>query len=115
MGITDKRLAELRGLLDAGKEHGFYDWTEWRRLRREVLKLDNYECQRCKRRGRYSRAVIVHHVQHLKDKPELALSIYDGERRQLEAVCKACHEELHPENQRQYAPGAPPLTAERWD
>ncbi len=115
MSISDSRLAELRGLLDAGKEHSFYDWAEWRTLRRQVLKLDNCECQECKRRGKYSRAVIVHHVQHLRDKPELALSVYDGERRQLEAVCKSCHDELHPENQRQFAPGAPPLTAERWD
>lgn len=115
MGISEGRLAELRGLLNADNEHAFYSWPEWRRLRREVLKLDNCECQECKRRGVYSRAVIVHHVQHLRDAPELALSVYDGERRQLEAVCKSCHEALHPESQRQYAPGVPPLTAERWD
>lgn len=115
MGISEGRLAELRGLLNADNEHAFYSWPEWRRLRREVLKLDNFECQECKRRGVYSQAVIVHHVRHLRDAPELALSVYDGERRQLEAVCKSCHEALHPESQRQYAPGAPPLTAERWD
>lgn len=115
MGISEGRLAELRELLNAGDGHAFYSWPEWRRLRREVLKLDNRECQVCKRRGVYSRAVIVHHVQHLRDRPELALSVYDGGQRQLEAVCKSCHEALHPESQRQYAPGAPPLTAERWD
>lgn len=115
MGISDGRLAELRGLLDAGSEHEFYSWTEWRKLRRDVLTLDNHECQECRRRGVYFRASIVHHVQHLRDRPDLALSIYDGDKRQLEAVCKRCHEALHPESQRQYAPTAPPLTAERWD
>lgn len=115
MGISDGRLAELRGLLEAGSEHEFYSWPEWRRLRREVLAADNCECQECKRRGVYSRASIVHHVQHLRDRPDLALSVYDGGKRQLEAVCKRCHEALHPESQRQYMPTAPPLTAERWD
>lgn len=115
MAISGGRLVELHGLLDAGREHEFYSWTEWRRLRRAVLALDNNECQECKRRGIYSRASIVHHVQHLRDRPDLALSVYDGDRRQLEAVCKRCHEALHPEGQRQYKPPAPPLTLERWD
>jgi 5-methylcytosine-specific restriction endonuclease McrA len=115
MGISAGRLAELRGLLEAGAEHEFYSWPEWRRLRREVLTVDNCECQECKRRGVYSRASIVHHVRHLRDRPDLALSVYDGDSRQLEAVCKRCHEELHPDSQRQYAPSAPPLTPERWD
>ena len=84
-------------------------------LRREVLAVDNCECQECKRRGVYSKASIVHHVRHLRDRPDLALSVYDGDSRQLEAVCKRCHEGLHPDSQRQYAPPAPPLTPERWD
>ena len=56
MGIPDMRLAELRGLLEAGREHEFYSWPEWRRLRSDVLTLDNRECQECKRRGRYAKA-----------------------------------------------------------
>ena len=115
MSISEIRLAELRGLLEAGAEHEFYSWPEWRRLRREVLAVDNCECQECKRRGVYSKASIVHHVRHLRDRPDLALSVYDGDSRQLEAVCKRSHEELHPDSQRQYAPSASPLTPERWD
>ena len=115
MGISASRLAELRGLLDVGSEHEFYSWPEWRRLRRGVGAGGNCAWPGCHRRGGYAKASIVHHVRHLRDRPDLALSVYDGDSRQLEAVCKRCHEELHPDSQRQYAPSAPPLTPERWD
>lgn len=108
-------LDELQKLVAAGQSDRFYAWAAWDRRRAEVLRMDNWECQRCKARGRYSRATIVHHVKHLKDRPDLALSIWDGEERQLVSVCKRCHELEHPESQRQFAPMAPPLTEERWD
>lgn len=56
-------------------------------------------------------------VRLLRDRPDLALSIYDPDTgaRQLISVCKDCHEMLHPEAQRQYRPRAAPLTPERWD
>lgn len=98
----------------------FYDSPEWRAKRRQILAADRYECQECKRRGRYSRAVIVHHVQHLEDHPELALSdVYTDahgvDRRQLISVCHDCHETVcHPERLRRAEPEAPP-TVERWD
>lgn len=59
----------------------------------------------------------MHHVKHLKDRPDLALSIWDSEtgERQLETLCKFCHEEEHPESLRQFKPMATPLTLERWD
>lgn len=116
--ISTARLEQLRELIAKGEEYKFYSWGEWRTLRREVLRLDRYECQRCKKmRRRYSKAKIVHHIKHLKDRPDLALSVWDEDtgERQLESVCKRCHEELHPEGQRQYTPAAPPLTVERWD
>lgn len=100
--ISGARLIQLNALIQAGKSHDFYSWPEWDKLRREVLKLDNYECQRCKGMRRYQRAAIIHHVKHLKDRPDLALSVYDGDDRQLVSVCKRCHEELHPESQRQF-------------
>lgn len=116
-GIGQGRLHELRALIADGSEHRFYSWPEWRALRQEVLRLDSYECQVCKARGRYRRGRIVHHVQHLQERPDLALSIWDPDTgaRQLVTVCKACHEEAHPESQRQFRPTAPPITAERWD
>lgn len=116
-GIGGGRLAELRGLIAQGSEAAFYSWPEWRALRAQVRKLDNGECQICKARGRYRRGRIVHHVKHLQDRPDLALSLWDPDtgERQLVTVCKQCHEEAHPESMRQFAPAAPPVTAERWD
>ena len=101
----------------SGHEAKFYSWGEWRKLRQAVLSLDHWECVRCRSRGRYSRAVLVHHVQHLTDRPDLALSIFDPAtgQRQLVSVCKACHEELHPESLRETPAAKPPLTQERWD
>ncbi|MFR8334757.1 MAG: HNH endonuclease [Oscillospiraceae bacterium] len=113
--ISDARRIQLNAMIQAGKSHDFYSWPEWDKLRREVMKLDNYECQRCKGIHRHRRATIVHHVKHLKDRPDLALSVYDGDDRQLVSVCKQCHEELHPESQRQFKKIVAPLTLERWD
>ena len=117
LGISELQLTRLRELIKTGSEAKFYNWQAWRRVRREVRKLDNFECQRCKARGKYSRGTIVHHVKHLNERPDLALSIYDeasGER-QLITVCKACHEAEHPESLAEFLPKAPPLTSERWD
>lgn len=116
--IGPGRLAQLRQLIAEGREARFYWWPEWKTVRAEVLRLDRYECQRCRRKfGRYRRARIVHHVKHLRDRPDLALSIWDestGER-QLESLCKSCHEVEHPESQRRSGIRHEPITAERWD
>ena len=108
---------KLNAMLAHGDENIWYNSAAWRHTRAAVLRMDHYECQRCKARGRHSNAVIVHHVKHLRDRPDLALSIYDPDtgERQLVSVCKRCHEELHPEAQRQYRPKGNPVTVERWD
>lgn len=114
--ISKTRLNRLLNLIKSGNEHEFYTWTEWQKIRLSVLQIDHYECQVCKeKRRRYKRAVIVHHIKHLKDRPDLALSIWDGDERQLISVCKRCHEELHPESQRRFVPRNEPITKERWD
>lgn len=117
MGMSEAQLRRLVTLLNTGRENVWYNSEPWRSTRETVLRADRYECQRCKARGRYSKATIVHHVKHLKDRPDLALSLYDPDtgERQLVSVCKRCHEELHPEAQRQYRPRVAPLTPERWD
>ncbi len=110
-------LPELEALISTGGEAAFYSWRKWRRLRAEVRKLDNNECQLCKAKGRYRRGTIVHHVKHLQDRPDLALSIWDPDtgERQLITVCKDCHEAEHPESLRQFKPAKQPVTVERWD
>lgn len=101
-------------------EHNtFYDSPEWRRKRRQILLSDRHECQLCKACGVYTPAVIVHHVRHLEDAPELALcdtytDAHGVERRQLISVCRDCHENVcHPERLRHNS--SEPATAERWD
>lgn len=115
--ISDGRLCQLQKLIASGQEAQFYSWKEWLQIRPDVLKLDQGECQSCKQRGRHRAARIVHHVKHLRDRPDLALSIWDPEtgERQLVSVCKRCHEELHPESRRPFQRLYAPLTEERWD
>lgn len=114
--MRQKQLSKLEELIDAGKADKFYDWRAWRRLRLEVLKLDNYECQICKSRGRYKKGQIVHHVKHVINRPDLALSIWDGEERQLMTVCEQCHRDEHPEAKPKYIRSKTRFeNEERWD
>lgn len=116
--ISDARLLQLQALIAAGTSDRFYDWPEWEALREDVLRTDCRECQLCKARGRFRRAVLVHHVKHLRDRPDLALSVCDEEtgERQLISLCRSCHEEVHPERMRRRdCVPVPPVTVERWD
>lgn len=92
----------------------FYNSTEWKRVRDEVLRLDRHECQLCKAEGRYSPAQTVHHVKHLRDRWDLRLSIYDGDERQLVSLCNECHNRVHPEKAFKHNANEKPLTPERW-
>lgn len=116
--ISPVRLKELEQLIVQGNRAAFYSWTEWDRAREHVLHHDHYECQYCKQKGRYKKALIVHHVHHLEDRPDLALSLYDDNgNRQLISCCRACHEEQHPERRwkRDNGKDIKPITKERWD
>lgn len=118
MSISAARLDQLRAMISAGTSDDFYDWTEWVQTRARVLAADRWECQVCKRCGRYRKAVIVHHVKHLRDRPDLALSAIDPDTgdRQLVSLCRACHEDQHPERGlKRPVVSASPLTIERWD
>lgn len=114
--ISDIQLAKLRELIDCGKQDNFYALACWKNIAEQVKRLDNYECQRCKAKGHYASGEIVHHVKHLVDAPELALSIWNPQtgERQLVTLCRECHRREHPEQLRYSAP-APPPTDERWD
>lgn len=70
----------------------FYHTTAWRKKRKQILQRDNHECQMCKGEGGYSKGNVVHHIEHLEDRPDLAL-----EDNNLMTVCEACHNKLHPE------------------
>ncbi len=93
----------------------FYVSYKWKKLRRQVLKLDKYECQHCKSKGKYKRADTVHHVKPREKYPELEMELYyigeKGEKkRNLISLCRECHEAIH-----EYRHEAKePLTPERW-
>lgn len=98
----------------------FYDSEDWKQLREEVKKRDNYECQECKRNGfvfidtnEYSEKakrkkiqLVVHHIKELEDHPELALEIDN-----LETLCVNCHNRIHG---RIFQPKKPKWDDERW-
>jgi len=110
---------DIIALIADGNVHAFYTSPEWRKKRGELLRQDKNECQNCKRHGRYIQATHVHHVQHLKAHPELALcdefTDEDGTvRRQLISLCRYCHEMEHPERLTDQTSPKPQLTQERW-
>lgn len=100
----------------------FYRTWPWRKVRAQVLALDHYECQHCRAKGRYTKASVAHHVNYLKARPDLALTIWhernDGQRsRNLIALCTACHEAEHNRIETMLAARhgtRPPVTPERW-
>lgn len=87
--------------------HAFYHTGEWKRKRAEILKRDHQACAECAKHGVYTKADTVHHIVHLRDAPELALTDSN-----LESLCSACHDKEHPE--RQYKRRDEPITHERW-
>ena len=100
--ITDL-VAYINRLIQEDKLYKFYKSREWRQLRQEVLDDEHNECVNCREKyGRITAAVTVHHVNHVKDRPDLALSRYytdiNGEQQpNLVALCGRCHNEVHPE------------------
>ena len=53
----------------------FYQSPKWLRLREKAMKRDHYECQECRRLGKYHRVENVHHIKEVKDRPDLALDL----------------------------------------
>ena len=110
MAMTQQFLNWLKAIIADGKEKLFYKTSEWQATRKDVLALDKGECQRCKAMGKYERATMVHHVIPLKERPDLALSIWHYGRRQLLSLSDQCHEIVHGHR---HEPKEP-LTPERW-
>lgn len=112
----------IRELAKEGKLYRFYKTDEWRSLRAAVMADAHGECEWCREKaGPPVRATCVHHVNEVKDRPELALSRYctdaDGNiTRNLWAICEACHNKAHGRFQgpRKKRDDERPLTDERW-
>ena len=98
---SDRSLASwIRELIAEGQIVRFYKCDEWRELRRQTLENEHFECEECRKRGKYRRAVLVHHVNEVRKRPELALSLWykdtDGViKKNLQALCFECHEKAH--------------------
>lgn len=109
--MTDKETVEyIRRLQKRGKS--FYRTYKWKKFRKSVLKKKKYRCELCWNGGldgkqvrRYKRATTLHHIKHLKDNPELALTESN-----MEALCFKCHKLRHPELYEDKA-----QKNERWD
>lgn len=121
----------IRELIEADELWKFYKSKEWIRLKTQILKENHYECAECRRRGvitRYDvdsegvkrRLSTVHHVCHVRDHPELAMSrtyrdLTTGRMEpNLIPVCKACHNALHPEKHKWQKNADGYTNEERW-
>lgn len=92
----------IHQLIEEDKLYKFYKSKQWLELRARVLHEHHYECYNCRARGKITKAQTVHHVQHVKDRPDLALTEYatddNGNRiANLIPLCNACHNKEHPE------------------
>lgn len=91
---------QIKHMINTDSLHTFYNDRSWRRLSHEVMRAQHNECQMCKSYGRYSKADVVHHVNYVRKRPDLAYSVTyidsEGkERKQLVALCHNCHEKVH--------------------
>ena len=76
----------------------FYHSTLWLQVRAKALERDAGMCQDCMdlfRAGlkvKPRRAIMVHHVISIEDRPDLALDLNN-----LRSLCGPCHNAKHPE------------------
>ena len=90
----------IRNLIASNRIIDFYQSEDWKELRQEVLEEHNHECQECLKRGRYTKADCVHHVNEVRQVPRLALSKtyidkHGQEQKQLIPLCNTCHNIIH--------------------
>ena len=101
---------ELLDVIKQGNVRKFYKSRDWKHKRKFILRRDNYECQKCKREGKFSKATCVHHKRHLDKFPKLALTDDN-----LESLCDQCHNAEHPEKlKRIEVERRERITEERW-
>ena len=90
----------IRQLIKENKIELFYLSDDWKELRIDVLEYFHYECQECLKKGKYSRAICVHHVNEVRHRPELALSrhyidVKGVQQANLVPLCNQCHNIVH--------------------
>lgn len=88
----------ILSLIAAGNVHGFYVSGEWKRLSRQIRKKQRCRCWDCMRKSpaKITRAVTVHHVHPLRERPDLALSEFDEDGNvNLICLCESCHWDRH--------------------
>ncbi|MBR5299848.1 MAG: HNH endonuclease [Bacteroidales bacterium] len=75
-------------------DRAFYKSREWENCRTAYLQQVGYWCERCKAKGIYEPARVVHHKIHLNESNYRDASIslnFDN----LEALCQDCHNKEH--------------------
>ncbi len=102
-----------------GNRKNFYNNRDWKHKRKEILKRDHYECQRCNGvwksdypidKPKLTTASVVHHVKDLAEYPALAL---DDDN--LKSLCYDCHNIVEGRTQRgNFRPKKQPITIEKW-
>ena len=72
----------------------FYSSSAWQDCRNEYMKCAGYLCEDCLRKGIYTPAREVHHIEELTPenihRPEVTLN-FDN----LVALCRECHKARH--------------------
>lgn len=118
--MDEKTLTEwINNLIREDKLYIFYKSKYFKNLREYVLSIDDHVCFNCHRKN----ATIAHHINHVREHPQLALSIYyfdkqeRRKKRNIVSVCKACHNVLHPEkfgSLNEFASESRFVNEERW-
>lgn len=88
----------ILSLIARGQIHSFYVSREWKKLRKQVLKNQKRRCWDCmhKSPAKITYGPNVHHLNPVRERPDLALSEYDEAGRiNLVCLCDSCHWERH--------------------
>lgn len=93
-------VGEIASMIINNDTRPFYNSREWRKISKKVIREGNYECCLCRKQGKVSTAVLTHHFNELKNRPDLAYSMTyideHGETKpQLLPLCHDCHERIH--------------------
>lgn len=120
--MSTKELVKwIEQLISINRLDKFYHSKYFKKLKKEVLREQHYECQRCREKGKLTivnedkkRSGVIHHVKEVRLYPELALSKYyydehSKQHKQLIVLCNECHEIEHDRFSI-----SEPLNVERW-